>query len=307
MFLPLTAAALCLLVAPAEPRPSALVLSVKGTVVVRPPQGASYPAEARGLVFAGDKLAVPADGEIALVFFGGGARERVKPGTEVTVDSTGCTPAEAVTRRQANGGPVAAALKDVPPVHGGGRAAVANFRSPGALPKTPPRVTPISGSTVPTDRPTLTWKPAADAPIYRANLRIGGSDRLIWKAETKQARLPFPEQEQPLKRGRNYHWQVSDADGRIVAEGRFTVALEGEAKTLTELGNLAAEADPADQLAAAMAFETLGADDEALAVYELLVKREPGDLALRKARARLYERAGLAPVPKSAPGDGTVP
>lgn len=188
-------AALLLLSPNAAEKRVAMVLDVKGPDIIRGEGGAIRPAKVMGLVSEEEHVIVPAEGEATLVFTEDNHREQVKPGMEVTIGSDGCTPPEAVERGEALR--VAVAYRDVPRLSGLERGAAPIFREPG-MPDQSFAVSPMFGSTVATNRPTLSWPAVADAPSYRVQLVRGRMDaplskeRIVWTAETKEPRLSYP-------------------------------------------------------------------------------------------------------------------
>jgi hypothetical protein len=281
-----------------EPKPAAMVLAVRGAVEVRPVRGAPHPAAPKDLLYAADRLKVPAEGEVTLIYLGEGSRERVKPGAEVMIGAAGGAPAGSVERLKPVPPAVSDALRVVRPVAGGGRIAAASFRSDAGGAERRPGLTPIDGASVLTDRPALAWPPppppAPGVEAYRVALRIGGSNRLLWSATTPEPRLAYPDDQRPLRRGRSYSWTVSDPKGATIAEGHFSVVTEEEFQSLAEVGTMARSTDPGDLLLAAMAFEAHGVCDAALAAYERLIAQSPDEPTFRAARDELRARAGIA-------------
>jgi hypothetical protein len=84
-----------LLFAAEEAKPVALVLKVAGAVTLqRGEKKDRLPAGVK--LLPGDRLAVPGGGEVVLIYFADGHRERIKPGTTATVGKERCTPDHAV-------------------------------------------------------------------------------------------------------------------------------------------------------------------------------------------------------------------
>ncbi len=271
-----------------KPRPAAMVLDLSGKVEIHPVGGSTKSAELGDLLYPGERLAVPGDGSATIAILGAGAQEAIKPGTEATVGTKGCTPPEAVASRKEQPRAVATTMKGLRPASGDARKAGVGFRSG---PDQPRAITPIFGATIAVDRPALVWPPAAKAETYRVKL-LSGAGRELWKAETKEPRVDFPKSKEPLQPGFVYRWEVTDGDFRKVASGEFTAATESERTQLDELKALAALGDPADRRAAALAYRRLAAYAEAIAVYEGLVReshKQPADL---KALSDLDRIAG---------------
>src|SRR5271157_2468543 len=80
--------------------PVAMVLNANGNVALESEK--TLPRlGAIALLRAGDRIQVPAGGEITLMIFRDGHRERLKAGSHVVVDANGCSPPETVERLDA--------------------------------------------------------------------------------------------------------------------------------------------------------------------------------------------------------------
>jgi serine/threonine protein kinase/formylglycine-generating enzyme required for sulfatase activity len=79
--------------------PQAMILDVRGPVQLRSVFGARKAAVPQALVNLDDHLALAADARVQLVFLADFHKERLKPGSEATVDWNGCEPAGAVLER----------------------------------------------------------------------------------------------------------------------------------------------------------------------------------------------------------------
>jgi hypothetical protein len=273
---------------PAPRRPAALLLEAKGKVAVRPVGGEPQPIGIGELLFVGERLAVPADGAATLAILVVGAREDVKPGSEVTIGRDGCAPPEAIVRRQAEKRSVAQGLRNLRPARDDSRQAGVNLRAQAAI---PPAIRPCDASTVAGDRPDLAWPAAPGATSYRVRMSSGGG-RELWRAEVKEPRLAFPEGQAALARGFVYRWEVTDERYRPVTSGEFSVASESERARMEELAALARSGDPADRFAAGLALERMGAVAEALEIYRGLIRDQADEPAYRRASSRLRHLAG---------------
>lgn len=292
------AAALLVLFPAAAEKKVAMILAVKGTVTLEAKDGTSRPAKVMDLLVAGDRLTTAAQSEATLIVLGDNHRERLKPNTQVTVSATGCTPADAVQRQEAVN--KAVAFRDVSRLSGGGLGAVVVLRRPKL--NTAPVVTPMSGATVLTGRPTLSWQPVPGATEYRVRLvrgqrdAAGDKDQTLWTARTKEPRLPYPEKEKALQPGREYSWSVIAQAGKetepVAWQSQFTVATPAAAAELAKVKPLAASKDPADLLLAALTYHEAGVYEEALRLFEKLAQRLPKEARLQFAVADYYERAG---------------
>jgi formylglycine-generating enzyme required for sulfatase activity len=79
--------------------PQAMILEVRGKVMLQAHQGQAKPVAPQALVNLDDRLSLGADGEVQLVFLADLHKERLQPGREVTIDLRGCAPADAVRER----------------------------------------------------------------------------------------------------------------------------------------------------------------------------------------------------------------
>ncbi len=79
--------------------PQAMLLEVRGTVQLQSAAGDNKVAVPQALVHLDDRLSLSADAQVQLVFLSDFHKERLKAGREVTVDTKGCEPADAVLQR----------------------------------------------------------------------------------------------------------------------------------------------------------------------------------------------------------------
>jgi hypothetical protein len=268
---------------PKAPRPVAMVLAVEGTVRVTPKGEKERKVAAEDLLYAGDTIAVRADGSASIAVLGLGLRQTLKGGGTATLGPKGCEASPAV---ESKGMPpaVARTMKGVRPAAGDSRKAGMPMR--GAAPQPSAPIAPIDGATVDALRPELAWRGREGVTSYRVTL-TDAAGQALWKAETTGPRLAPDDDRPELRRGEVYTWKVADPTGREVASGHFTVADAEESRQLAELKPLASSKDPADLLAAAMSYDRLHCSAEALACYEALVKLAPDDPSYRNALDRL--------------------
>ena len=264
-----------------------MVLSLKGKVGIKTASAAPGVARLGDLLYPGERLDVPADGAATLAILGA-AQEEIRPGSEVTVAAAGCEPANAVARRIEQRKALASTMKDLRPAPADARRAAAVFRSTN---RANPAITPIFGATVASDRPSLAWPAAQGVASYRVRLIVQGSEREIWKGETKEPRAEFPGDKPALQRGYLYTWKVTDPDFRPVVEGEFGVATESDLKQMAE-AKAAETGDRADRLAAALSYRRLGAYAEALQALERLAADSPDEPGYREMLAELRAVAG---------------
>jgi tetratricopeptide (TPR) repeat protein len=157
----------------------------------------------------------------------------------------------------------------------------------------------MHGSWVLTDHPTLAWPVVPKAASYRVEMLTGAEgreERLLWKAVTQETRLPYPEEEKVLKCGLKYRWRViaqfSEDKEESIVSSKFFVLSEDQITDLARLKWLVAGDNPDDWLLAAVVYESYGAYNKALPLYEKLVKQWPEARNLHLALASYYEKAG---------------
>jgi formylglycine-generating enzyme required for sulfatase activity len=80
--------------------PQAMILEAQGTVRLVPVRDEKRQAVPQTLLYQDDRLIVGADADVRLVFLQDFHKERLKPGSEVTIRRRGCQPGEAVGERQ---------------------------------------------------------------------------------------------------------------------------------------------------------------------------------------------------------------
>jgi hypothetical protein len=280
--------------AAAEPAlPVAMVLDVAGKATLQRSDGPAQVLQTMDLLRPGDRLKV-ADGAVRLVLLNDGHGERLPAKAEVTVGDQGCQPAEAVERlpRKLS----AAQLKRLRGLAQSNRAGVGVLRSPES--DAVPAVTPLFGSMVVSERPTLTWPAVSGATGYEVRLVSGQGkeERLEWKATTTESRLRYPDGQPPLPAGVVRYWEVRaqlpGGKEQVAVRSKFNLATETERASLRKLERLVDSSDAADWLLAAASYEAYFAYDEALRLYEKLAQRHPEAAHVHTALASYYARAG---------------
>jgi hypothetical protein len=286
------------------PAPVAMVLTTKGAVTLQAPKARPRRLGAMDLLRPGDQIRAAAKAEAVMVFFADGHRERLKPKAEATVGEKGCTPAGAVETQKAVKLPPAH-LRSLRELARSGRAAVGVPR--GDAPDDPQVVIPMFGAVVLTDHPALSWPPAAKAKDYEVQLLSGPegkSQRVIWKATTKETRLCYPEKREVLGHAKLYRWRVIARMGEdkeeTVVKSKFHVATKGECAKLASLKPLIESKDSTDLLLAAATYEAHGVHDEVLALYQRVAKLVPEEPNFQVALANYYERAGRKELAREA-------
>jgi hypothetical protein len=285
--------ALCVLGADAV-SPVAMVLTTKGEVTLERDESKPRRLRRTELLRPGDRLGAAADAGAVLIFLEEGHYERLKPKARATVGDKGCTPAEAVEPIEGKKLPPAQ-LESLRDLARSSRGAVAVLR--GRPPATPQAVTPLYDATVLTTRPTLTWQPGEKVESYQVQVWSGDGQRRIWRATTTAERLEYPPKEPALKPGTKYLWRVTargakDEDLGQLVDSKFSTAGKEEVEELAALKPLAASADEADLLLAALTYQAYGVYGEALALYEKLAAKQPDEPSFQLALASYYGRAG---------------
>jgi hypothetical protein len=79
--------------------PQAMLLEVRGAVQLQSADGEPKKVRPQTLVNLDDRLSLSADAQVQVVFLSDLHKERLKAGREVTIDSKGCEPADAVLER----------------------------------------------------------------------------------------------------------------------------------------------------------------------------------------------------------------
>src|SRR5262249_50415419 len=80
--------------------PQAMILEASGTVRLASPQAAKRQPVPQTLLYHDDRLVLGNDGDVRLVFLQAFHKERLKPGTTVSIRRRGCQPGDAVRERQ---------------------------------------------------------------------------------------------------------------------------------------------------------------------------------------------------------------
>jgi tetratricopeptide (TPR) repeat protein len=280
--------------------PVAMVTGIKGQVTQERGKD-KVPLDEADLLLPGDRVTTSKDGEVVLVFLTGDRRLRVKGGQTVTVDEKGCTPAEALEEIE---GARKVAEQQLRSIYNhakatkavGGRAAAGVLRG-GDLPDAALRAaTPMFGTRLMTDHPTLSWPKAPGKVTYEVTLLSGGEPaKVIWKTSTDQTTLPYPEDEKVLEWNQLYRWRVVARQGeeeKEIVESRFFTLSKKAVEDLTKLRPLTTSDEPSDWLLAATAYEAAGGYDRALPLFEKLAARAPKSANYQEALAAYYERAG---------------
>jgi hypothetical protein len=304
-------------------RPVAMVLAVEGPVELQRAE-AKHRVEVMDVLQENDRL-ILADGQRAeLLVLHDNHRERLKTNSQVVVKKRGCEPPSAVDLQPvvpsakqgfpglADLGKNAQAAAYVPQSsfasqpattrggaslpsakNGGQKTTAANSSAAGPSPL---RVAPLPDTVILTDRPSFSWPGADHFKTYQLTVYDSALAQPVLQVECSTPSYGFPPEARPIVRGREYRWQVSakidNSPGRQLFVSRFYVLGRSEYECLTQVEPLLRSSDPADWLVAAAAYTEVGADGEALALYDRLVSAAPQTGAFHAARGAVLERIG---------------
>ena len=163
----------------------------------------------------------------------------------------------------------------------------------------PPAIRPVWDALVLTDRPDFQWPADPEATAYELELSVAGSNDRAWKRRTTERRRTYPQDEPPLPRGpiKVFRWTLrsvlkdSGSSSRQLV-GQFQVATSGRAEQLAKLKPLIESDDRADWLLSASALEAERVYDQALIIFERLVRDEANSPDLRLRLAGLHYQTG---------------
>lgn len=277
--------------------PAAMVLSALNASVIHPGETKLRSVSSMTLVLPGDQLQTKPTGEVLLVFFGDGHRERIKAETRVTVQAAGCTPAAGVDL--VPGAPISAKqLVSFRGLSPSARAGVIVVRA--MIPTKTYRVQPIKWAAVPSTRPTLTWEPDPKSQKYQVQLfayRFGEEKpEVLWQQDTLLPRLEYPPKEKPLVREETYRWMVIPIrDGKPeapIVESYFSVLSADRLQALADLEHLQKSDKAEDLFLIARLFESTHVFDQALPMFERLEKSLPNHADVLRSLAFLYTQSG---------------
>src|SRR5262245_52547242 len=147
-----------------EPPPAAaMVLRAGDNARVQRGRGEAQRLWAMDMLYPGDRLEVPRQGEVVLVFANDGHKEQLRPGARATIGEAGCTPTEAGAKKEAprlSRANLSTLREDIR----AGRIGGVRLRS---VDDGPPLVlAPVTGATVLGDRPGFSWPDVRGAERY---------------------------------------------------------------------------------------------------------------------------------------------
>jgi hypothetical protein len=276
-------------------KPVGLIYEFSGKVELISKAGKTVPLRPKQLnyVFSEDRLKVGPDAQLTVGFFKDYHWEKMKPG-EIEIAADHGEPADLCERKEAPEKLRGPAGKNAVEAVGSGKGAGLVFRDAVAIQQIP-RITPVVGEAIASDRPEFTWAPIDGASGYQVTLTFVGSDRPVWSTQVSEASAKFPIEKNPLMRKRIYNWQLiaqfENSPSQLVARGRFTVVGPETAKIFESIAELADSENAIDQILAVSGYQKENADGPALAAAEKLVKVAPS-ADLYRLLADLYHRAG---------------
>lgn len=286
----------------------AMVLKVEGEVTVTSGDMKPRKMWVMDLLRPNDQIKVPEGGEVTLLFLEDGHREILAAGKMATIGAKGCSPKEAVAKKEP-GKLSNSMLKNLRGDIRAGRIGGVILRR-GDERNPLPTITPLPDSNVATNRPTLSWPAVKDAESYVVELYTGPDTKdlsRVLRGETKTNMFTLPKDKtlQPVL----HRWTViarlkGDKRRTVVGikEGTFLLALPRTVRQLKALKPLTESKDPADLLIAASAYEMKAASNEALRLYEQASKLLPKDARIQEILARYYEAGGRPDLAKAAKG-----
>jgi hypothetical protein len=295
---------LCVILAGAgaqTPPPVAMVLKTDGKAMVQRSGKQPERLWRSALLRPGDIVRTGDEGSALLIFLADGHYEQLLSSVQTTIATAGCQPA-GVSVRVAGRKLSGANLQSLRELAHSARVGVGELR--GDTPAEPQRVTPLYGSAIETDRPSLTWPSDSNGP-FLVQLYGGGEGknrRLLWKKTATETKLRYPEKEKPLQPGRLYHWRVTTSGGekQTLVNSKFSVLTTEEMAALAAAKDLTGSTATTDWLLAAALFEAHGVYDQALRLYERLTQQLPEEAPLQLILANYYDRAGRPDLARQA-------
>jgi hypothetical protein len=292
------------------PHSLALVDDVSGSAKVVRAAAEKGPAESPidkmrlVYLFPGDRVTVQPGGRVVVIFFADDHTEELGAGS-FTVDKSGCKSGESgaeLTRSKPPDYLNSALAQDGWNAHKRGHQFVAGPVIRGG--EINPRVVPIRGEMVTTDRPGFSWPKVPDAKEYAVELRAAGGRHLLWKAITNTNSLHYPSGAAPLARRRKYFWEVTvlrnDGTEARHTVSTFTFDQARDPQELAKVRQLATSDRPAQVMIALSAYDHNGMLSDALASCERLAKLVPEESRVWRTLANYYERAGRSEDAKTA-------
>lgn len=314
--------------AESKPPSVGIVEDTKSALTIIRTSGKEERKERKDLIYfwEGDQITIAEGGAAVLLFFGGTKQTLTTGKYEVT--SKGCKPlggsplpSQAIPHDSFVAGAKKQGMSGISQATGRGAGLVirnAHSHSRSTFDDEPPAVVPIREELVVSDRPNFHWR--VGKPPFRVHLLSATNNRThtpvfpvpdpkesehllsatknrpLWSADSEKPELAFPDDEPPLKRNRKYRWEiwslVNPKTLELVAESTFTVASEDTSRALQEVQPLVRSDSSFELLLAVASFQAYGAESEALAACEKLLKQLPRHPEVLRLAADLYDRAG---------------
>lgn len=274
--------------------PAAMILMASGQVHLEREGEAIRPARVMDIVYVGDRLEAANGGSVQVVILDEGVKETLTgPGT-VTLTSTGCEPADEVTRAaQKLSAPQLTGLRTLAQSDRGGVVVPRSTGEPGA---DNPH-SPMKGVCTLEQRPNFRWADHNARFGYRIELSrvASGVEETLWKVETLDLELEYPEDQDPLAEDTEYRWKViaiNMGKEEVVVNDPFSVAGACQQTVTGALKDLVASDDPTNWLLAATGYDGEEMYVEAREQFRRLAEKFPYEPRYLEALASYHERAG---------------
>lgn len=280
------------------PHPVAMLVDVQGTMNVVTGH-ASVPGRRMLMLRPEDRLERSGDARVKLIFLAD-LHYEVLRGTSAVVGQQQCEPADAVERIEApelQHKPALAKLRELAPDASGAAGVLGRARnaikapSPGSR----PLITPSNDTAVVTDRPAFSWPAQGADAEYHFTLVDVDSGGTTLDQTTRLSRLALAADRPALTRGHFYQWQVATqtVDQKpLKINGEFWVLDADEAKHLEQLASLADSSKSEEVLLAAITYRAYECADDALKMFERLLRLVPDDPFVRSACEQAYRQVG---------------
>jgi hypothetical protein len=286
--------------------PVAKVVAVKGDVklerAVLKDKDKLLPLEEFEVVYRDDKLLLGEGAQVTLILREDHRRCRIEKAGEYTMgkDKMGkdrVTPVEGVVI-EAKATRSRLSEKDYARILEISRPGVVVARSAANLPLP---ITPVTESTLTTDRPTFSWPACADAQLYRVQVWEDIEDqprRPLWTKETTETTAIYDGDPLPSRLGTTYRWAVAAQDKNQLptefVNTTFRVANPDDREFGARLSQAAQGEDVVEVALSATALSEKGMVFEAIAAYEHLIELVPDSIRFRLELTQLYRQAGQA-------------
>lgn len=278
-----------LMAAPGEVGYSAMVMDVKGKVLVRH-GGAKKAVDLGCLLYPGDSVETMNGSSLTVAYLESGQEEHWSGAAKFVVEKNGSKPAAARINKKSR--------VTVPQIASAQKGSL-KLRG---LKQLKIEVAGLSNTMTVEERPTFLWSPAQAAEKYRVRFYSLSEDEPVWQRTTQNAELPFPSGEPPLNPGTRYEWVIEALkDGYVVAQKRSCFSLPPDSELVeikkgisdyqTQLA--ANSADTSVRLRFILFLEEHQLYDDALAHYAILQKQYGESKSLAERRKILTDLRSL--------------